>query len=85
MQRLKPIAVLLWQFRIAGSGFEGKQYIFEEVKPKTYKMIPVKTGNSEHGFTEITGLTSAQTSKKWVTKGAYNLLMALKNVEDEEE
>ncbi|HFK5528772.1 efflux RND transporter periplasmic adaptor subunit [Elizabethkingia anophelis] len=65
--------------------FEGKQYIFEEVKPKTYKMVPVKTGNSEHGFTEITGLTSEQASKKWVTKGAYNLLMALKNVEDEEE
>ena len=43
--------------------FEGKQYIFEEVKPKTYKMVLVKTGNSEHGFTEVTGLTSEQASK----------------------
>lgn len=64
--------------------FNGKQYIFEEVKPKTYRMVPVKTGNSEHGYTEVSGLTPEQASKKWVTKGAYNLLMALKNVEDEE-
>ena len=36
------------------------------------------------GLRRLQGLTSEQTSKKWVTKGAYNLLMALKNVEDEE-
>ncbi len=62
--------------------WENKQYIFEEVKPKTFKMVPVIIGNSENGRTEIIGKDTSFKSKKYVTKGAYTLLMGLKNVEE---
>ena len=62
--------------------WEEKQYIFEEVKPKTYKMFPVEIGNAENGFTELLNFKEENKSKKFVTKGAYQLLMALKNVEE---
>lgn len=62
--------------------WEGKQYIFEEVKPNTYKMFAVTIGNSENGITEILNNTSDFQNKKFVTKGAYHLLMALKNIEE---
>ncbi len=62
--------------------WEEKQYIFEEVKPKTYKMIEIKIGNSENGRTEVYNLDQNLKNKKFVTKGAYNLLMGLKNVEE---
>lgn len=64
--------------------FGGQNYIFEEIKPRTYKMIPVKLGNSENGLSEVLNLTSDQAQKKWVTKGAYSLLSALKNVGEDE-
>ena len=66
-------AVVSWQ---------EKQYIFEEVKPKTYKMVEIKIGNSENGRTEVYNLDQNLKNKKFVTKGAYNLLMGLKNVEE---
>ena len=62
--------------------WEEKQYIFEVVKPKTYKMFPVQIGNSENGFTEILDFKKEYANKKFVTKGAYKLLMSLKNVEE---
>ncbi|KIA88690.1 efflux RND transporter periplasmic adaptor subunit [Kaistella jeonii] len=62
--------------------WEEKQYIFEEIKPKTYKMFPVTIGNSENGFTELLNFKDENRKKKFVTKGAYQLLMALKNVEE---
>ena len=62
--------------------WENRQYIFEEVKPNTYKMFPVTLGNSENGNTEIVNITKSLGAKKFVTKGAYQLLMALKNVEE---
>lgn len=62
--------------------WENKQYIFQEVKPKTYKMVEVKIGNSENGRTEIYHIDQNLKNKKFVTKGAYHLLMGLKNVEE---
>ena len=62
--------------------WEGKQYIFEEIKPKTYKMMHVNIGNSENGYTELLNFDPKNASKRIVTKGAYQLLMALKNVEE---
>lgn len=62
--------------------WENKQYIFEEVKPKTYKMFPVTIGNAENGFTELVNFDIKNANKTFVTKGAYHLLMALKNVEE---
>ncbi|MCQ4035018.1 efflux RND transporter periplasmic adaptor subunit [Kaistella montana] len=62
--------------------WENKQYIFEEVKPRTYKMFAVNIGNSENGFTELLNFDSKNARRKFVIKGAYPLLMAIKNVEE---
>lgn len=62
--------------------WENKQYIFEEVKPKTYKMFPVTIGNAENGYTELLNFDAKNSNRKFVIKGAYPLLMALKNVEE---
>ena len=61
--------------------WEGKQYVFEELKPKTYKMLEVQIGNSENGYTELVNTSQSFMNKKIVTKGAYHLLMGLKNIE----
>ena len=45
-------------------------------------MFPVEIGNSENGFTQLLNVKEENTKKKFVTKGAYQLLMALKNVEE---
>lgn len=60
--------------------FENKNYIFEMKGKNIFEMKEVKVGNSENGFTEI--LQNDLANKKLVTKGAYNLLMSLKNVEE---
>jgi len=62
--------------------WESKQYIFQQIKPKSYKMTEIKIGNSENGRTEIFMLNPNLMNQKFVTKGAYNLLMGLKNVEE---
>lgn len=59
--------------------WENKTYLFVEENTGTYRMIPIKTGNSDEGFTEI---KSPVPSQKIVTKNAYTLLMKLKNSGD---
>jgi cobalt-zinc-cadmium efflux system membrane fusion protein len=62
--------------------FEGKEYLFVVINKNKFQMIEVKTGNAENGFIEI--LDNEQFSKNTiVTKGAYTLLMKLKNKADE--
>ncbi len=58
--------------------FESKNYIFEDLGNKKYKMIPVNVGISDDQFTEILKADNLK-DKKIVQKGAYGLLMALKN------
>lgn len=62
--------------------WEDKQYIFEEIKPKTYQMFPVTIGNAENGYTELVNFDVKKLNKVFVTQGAYHLLMALKNIEE---
>ena len=62
--------------------FEGKDYVFEKKGETTFEMVPVQTGNINAGFIEITGDTTLL-DKSIVTKGAYALLMSLKNKEEE--
>ncbi len=59
--------------------WEGKEYIFVEENKGFYRMTPVQTGSSNEGFTE---LKSQLPSKNIVIKGAYTLLMKLKNNEE---
>jgi len=58
--------------------FESKNYVFEDLGNKKYKMIPVNVGISDDNFTEILKADNLK-DKKIVQKGAYGLLMALKN------
>jgi cobalt-zinc-cadmium efflux system membrane fusion protein len=62
--------------------FEGKEYLFENTGKNKFEMIEIETGITENGFTEI--ISKADLSGKTiVTKGAYTLLMSLKNKEEE--
>lgn len=63
--------------------FENKQYVFIQTHDKAFKMIEVEIGNSENGFTEILNAESLK-NETFVLKGAYNLLMSLKNIGEEE-
>ena len=62
--------------------FEGKEYIFVMINKNQYQMTEVKIGNSENGFAEILD-TERLIENSIVTKGAYTLLMKLKNKADE--
>ncbi|WP_313599244.1 efflux RND transporter periplasmic adaptor subunit [Epilithonimonas vandammei] len=63
--------------------FEGKDFVFVEVKKQTYRLTPVTLGETENGFTQILNFDDFM-NKKIVTKNAYTLLMKLKNTEEEE-
>ena len=62
--------------------FEGKEYVFINDKGKEYTLTEVKTGSKENGFIEILGGEKIS-QKSVVTKGAYTLLMKLKNKSEE--
>lgn len=58
--------------------FEGKQFVFTKKNDSEFEMTEVQTGVVENGFVEI--LNGNPLSKMtFVTKGAYTLLMRLKN------
>ncbi len=61
--------------------FESKNYIFIDKGNKQYEMTQVNTGNTENGFTEIASATDFA-NKNIVVKGAYSLLMKIKNTEE---
>ncbi len=61
--------------------FESKNYIFIDKGNKQYEMTQVNTGNTENGFTEIASDTDLA-NKNIVVKGAYSLLMKMKNTEE---
>lgn len=62
--------------------FENKQYAFVLKGKNTFEIEEVEAGNSENGFTEIKNADKWQNAS-FAIKGAYNLLMALKNTSDE--
>ena len=62
--------------------YEGNDYIFIENKPGNYDMVEITTGTKENGFTEVL-VTEPLTSESIVLKGAYTLLMSLKNKAEE--
>jgi membrane fusion protein, heavy metal efflux system len=63
--------------------YEGLDYIFVQKTDDTFEIKQIKTGNSENGFTEIiTDNINSLLNKKIVVKGAYQLLMAMKNKEE---
>ncbi|MBL0309610.1 MAG: efflux RND transporter periplasmic adaptor subunit [Bacteroidetes bacterium] len=62
--------------------FEGNQYVFTQIKNHQYRMQEVSTQNTENGYTQISFPDSVDISKNvFVIKGAYTLLMKMKNTE----
>lgn len=60
--------------------FENKEYVFCKKEDNIFEMVPVKTGSQEDGYVEIlTQNAAALTNQLIVTKGAYSLLMKMKN------
>ena len=62
--------------------FEGKDYVFVQLKEKEYMLTEVKIGIKQEDFIEIISGDSFD-QKLIVTKGAYTLLMKLKNKSEE--
>ncbi len=63
--------------------FENKDYLFKVMGKHQFEMMPVQTGISRDGYVQLIG--SQPKNISIVIKGAYNLLMKLKNTGDEEE
>ena len=61
--------------------FGNFEYIFVELKKNQFEMIEVKTGAKEDGFVEIVN-NEKLNNQLIVVKGAYSLLMKLKNSEE---
>ncbi|WP_276361688.1 efflux RND transporter periplasmic adaptor subunit [Daejeonella sp. H1SJ63] len=62
--------------------FEGKDYVFVKKSDKEFEMLQVGTGVKENKFIEITN-SEKFTNREIVIKGAYTLLMTLKNKSEE--
>lgn len=58
--------------------FENRSYVFEDLGKGSYKMILITAGISDDQFTEVLKADFLK-DKKIVQKGAYSLLMMLKN------
>lgn len=63
--------------------FENKHYAFVRKADLTFEMIAVEIGVIEKGFVEVLN-GKVLASKNFVVKGAYTLLMSLKNKAEEE-
>ncbi|MES2519796.1 MAG: efflux RND transporter periplasmic adaptor subunit [Bacteroidota bacterium] len=62
--------------------FEGSNYVFVVKDKNQFQMVKVETGTKENGFIEVKN-KEAFTDKQIVIKGAYTLLMKLKNKSEE--
>jgi cobalt-zinc-cadmium efflux system membrane fusion protein len=58
--------------------FEGRNFLFLAVSKNTFQMVPAETGIMEKGLVEIKN-GDKYSGTEVVTKGAYTLLMELKN------
>lgn len=62
--------------------FEGRNYVFLQTGKNQFEMTEVTTGDNGGGFVEILSPENFN-GQPVVTKGAYTLLMSLKNKEEE--
>ena len=62
--------------------FESKDYIYLEIAKQKYKMQEIQVGEKENGFVQVLNFENIK-NKKIVGKGAYTLLMTMKNKEEE--
>ncbi len=62
--------------------FEGKDYVYIEIAKQKYQMQEVQLGEKENNFVQVLNVQVLK-NKKIVNKGAYTLLMKMKNTEEE--
>jgi len=62
--------------------FEGKNYVFMTLDKKQFQLEKVETGIKMNGFIEVKN-SEVFSNRQIVTKGAYTLLMKMKNKSDE--
>ena len=62
--------------------FEGKDYVYIEIAKQKYQMQEIQIGEKENNFVQILNVENLK-NKKIVSKGAYTLLMKMKNTEEE--
>jgi membrane fusion protein, heavy metal efflux system len=62
--------------------FEGKDYVYIEIAKQKYQMQEVQIGEKENNFVHALNVENLK-NKKIVSKGAYTLLMKMKNIESE--
>ena len=63
---------------------DGKDFVFVCTSKNNFEMIEIQKGSTENNFTEITGASGREVAQlKIVVKGAYSLLMQLKNTSEE--
>ena len=64
--------------------FEAKHYVFCKTDKNNFQMLEVETGIINNGVTQISFKDNIDFKNKlFVTKGAYTLLMKMKNTEEE--
>jgi cobalt-zinc-cadmium efflux system membrane fusion protein len=64
--------------------YGNKNYAFVVKNKYSFEMREVKTGNSKDGFTELVAGDNDLRNQFFVTKGAYSLLMKMKNTGEDE-
>lgn len=62
--------------------FESSDYVFVKKSDNSFEMMLIKIGSIENGFAEVLNAESFK-DKQLVIKGAYTLLMSLKNKSEE--
>lgn len=64
--------------------YENKSYVFKVKAKNAYKMIEVKPGVTKDGYVELAASNTEFKNLTFVTKGAYSLLMKMKNTGEDE-
>jgi membrane fusion protein, heavy metal efflux system len=63
--------------------FEGNSYLFVRESQTTYRLVEIKTGISDSGFTEVILPPGFDPNTEIVVNGTYALISKLKNAEEE--
>lgn len=65
--------------------YQNQQYAFVRKDNNIFEILPLKTGARENGYVQIAATDGSDLARlEFVTKGAYSLLMKLKNTGEEE-
>ncbi|MES2063109.1 MAG: efflux RND transporter periplasmic adaptor subunit [Bacteroidota bacterium] len=64
--------------------FESKSYAFKVTGKNTYEIMEIKPGVAREGYVELLANSSELRNQTFVTKGAYSLLMKMKNTGEDE-